>query len=113
MHATAFRFAAEPLGPGRARFAAGDSVLGSLTAASRGPGHFSGPDRFDIGRRTQGHLGFGHGLHHCPGAPPARVEATVAVRLLLGLALAAGPATPTWRTSTLLRGPAELPVRLG
>ncbi|MFB6554687.1 cytochrome P450 [Streptomyces sp. NPDC056405] len=117
VHATAFRFAAEPLELAGTRIAAGDSVLVSLAAASRDPGHFPDPDRFDIGRRAQGHLGFGHGLHHCLGAPLARVEAAVAVRLLLGrhpaLALAADPATLTWRTSTLLRGPAELPVRLG
>ncbi|MFE0800533.1 cytochrome P450 [Streptomyces sp. NPDC058812] len=117
VHATAFRFAAEPLELAGTRIAAGDSVLVSLAAASRDPGHFPDPDRFDIGRRAQGHLGFGHGLHHCLGAPLARVEAAVAVRLLLGrhpaLALAADPATLTWRTSTLLRGLAELPVRLG
>ncbi|MGW7278347.1 cytochrome P450 family protein [Streptomyces sp. NPDC054844] len=117
VHTTAFRFAAEPLELAGTRIAAGDSVLVSLAAASRDPGHFPGPDRFDIGRRARGHLGFGHGLHHCPGAPLARVEAAVAVRLLLArhpaLALAADPATLTWRTSTLLRGLAELPVRLG
>jgi cytochrome P450 len=117
VHASAFRFAAEPLDLAGTRIAAGDSVLVSLAAASRDPGHFPGPDRFDIGRRTQGHLGFGHGLHHCLGAPLARVEATVAVRLLFArhpsLALAADPATLTWRTSTLLRGLAELPARPG
>ncbi|AQS68567.1 cytochrome P450 [Streptomyces pactum] len=117
VHATAFRFAAEPLELAGTRIAAGDSVLVSLAAASRDPGHFPDPDRFDIGRRAPGHLGFGHGPHHCLGAPLARVEAAVAVRLLLGrhpaLALAADPATLTWRTGTLLRGLAELPVRLG
>ncbi|WND36291.1 cytochrome P450 [Streptomyces sp. BB1-1-1] len=117
VHATAFRFAAEPLELAGTRIGAGDSVLVSLAAASRDPGHFPDPDRFDIGRRARGHLGFGHGLHHCLGAPLARVEAAVAVRLLLArhpaLALAADPATLTWRTSTLLRGLAELPVRLG
>jgi cytochrome P450 len=117
VHATAFRFAAEPLELAGARIAAGESVLVSLAAASRDPAHFPDPDRFDIGRRAQGHLGFGHGLHHCLGAPLARVEAAVAVRLLLerhpALALATDPATLTWRTSTLLRGLTDLPVRLG
>ncbi|MGZ3100339.1 cytochrome P450 family protein [Streptomyces sp. H72] len=117
VHSAAFRFAAEPLELAGTRIAAGDSVLVSLAAASRDPGHFPDPDRFDIGRRTAGHLGFGHGLHHCLGAPLARVEAAVAVRLLLrrhpSLALATDPATLTWRTGTLLRGLAELPVRLG
>lgn len=117
VHASAFRFAAEPLELAGTAIAAGDPVLVSLAAASRDPAHFPDPDRFDIGRRPRGHLGFGHGPHHCLGAPLARVEAAVAVRLLLdrhpALALAADPATLTWRTSTLLRGLVELPVRLG
>ncbi|MEU6446079.1 cytochrome P450 [Streptomyces sp. NPDC046979] len=117
VHASAFRFAAEPLELAGTPIAAGDPVLVSLAAASRDPGHFPDPDRFDIGRAPRGHLGFGHGLHHCLGAPLARVEAAVAVRLLLerypALAFATDPATLTWRTSTLLRGLAELPLRLG
>lgn len=117
VHASAFRFAAEPLELAGTAIAAGDSVLVSLAAASRDPAHFPDPDRFDITRRPRGHLGFGHGPHHCLGAPLARLEAAVAVRLLLdrhpALALAADPATLTWRTSTLLRGLTELPVRLG
>ena len=117
VHASAFRFAAEPLELAGTPIAAGDSVLVSLAAASRDPGHFPDPDRFDIGRAPRGHLGFGHGLHHCLGAPLARMEATVAVRRFLERyptpAFATDPATLTWRTSTLLRGLAELPLRLG
>jgi len=117
VHAGAFRFAAAPLELAGTPVAAGDAVLVSLAAASRDPLAFPGPDRFDITRRPRGHLGFGHGVHHCLGAPLARAEATVALRLLLArhpaLALAAGPAGLTWRTSTLLRGLTALPVRLG
>ena len=89
----------------------------SLAAASRDPLHFPEPDRFRLRRRGPGRLAFGHGLHHCLGAPLARTEAAIAVRLLLhrcpDLALATDPATLTWRTSTLLRGLSELPVRIG
>ncbi|WP_217242920.1 cytochrome P450 [Streptomyces sp. AC555_RSS877] len=117
VHASAFRFATEPLDLAGTRISTGDAVLVSLAAASRDPLHFPEPDRFDITRRVQGHLGFGHGLHHCLGAPLARLEAETAVRLLLAhrpsLTLVTDPATLTWRTSTLLRGLAELPVRLG
>ncbi|MFJ2233395.1 cytochrome P450 [Streptomyces sp. NPDC087859] len=117
VHTTAFRFAAEPLELAGVRIAAGDAVLVSLAAASRDPLRFPDPDRFDITRRTTGHLGFGHGLHHCLGAPLARMEAAVAVRLLLrhrpALAFATDPAELTWRSSTLLRGLAELPLRVG
>ncbi|GHH91248.1 cytochrome P450 family protein [Streptomyces capillispiralis] len=117
VHAGAFRFAAEPLELAGTRVAAGDAVLVSLAAASRDPLAFPDPDRFDITRRPQGHLAFGHGVHHCLGAPLARTEAALALRLLLehhpALALAADPAALTWRTGTLLRGLTALPVHLG
>ncbi|MCD9876830.1 cytochrome P450 family protein [Streptomyces guryensis] len=117
VHATAFRFAAEPLDLAGTHIAAGDAVQVSLAAASRDPLHFPDPDRFDLTRRPQGHLGFGHGLHHCLGAPLARAEATIALRLLIGdcrgMAFAGDPAGLTWRSGTLLRGLAELPVSFG
>lgn len=117
VHSGAFRFAAEPLELAGTPVAAGDAVLVSLAAASRDPLAFPDPDRFDITRRPRGHLGFGHGAHHCLGAPLARAEAAVALRLLLErhprLALATDPGSLTWRTSTLLRGLTALPVRLG
>ncbi|MGP3987349.1 cytochrome P450 family protein [Streptomyces sp. 3N207] len=117
VHAAAYRFAAEPLELAGTRIAAGDAVLVSLAAASRDPRHFPDPDRFDIRRSARGHLGFGHGLHHCLGAPLARTEAAIALRRLLAarplLAFATDPAALTWRSSTLLRGLVELPLRLG
>nr|WSZ19401.1 cytochrome P450 [Streptomyces canus] len=117
VHATAFRYAAEPLDIDGTRIQAGDSVQVSLAAASRDPQRFPDPDRFDLRRPTRAHLAFGHGPHHCLGAPLARAEAAVALRLLLrhrpALAFATDPGTLTWRTSTLLRGLTELPLRFG
>ncbi|MFF1688055.1 MULTISPECIES: cytochrome P450 [unclassified Streptomyces] len=117
VHASAFRFAAEPLDIAGQHIPAGDAVLVSLAAASRDPQHFPDPDRFDLRRAPNSHLGFGHGLHHCLGAPLARAEATIALRLLLrdrpALEFATDAATLTWRTSTLLRGLTELPLHVG
>ncbi|MER6157826.1 cytochrome P450 [Streptomyces sp. NPDC001868] len=117
VHGTALRFAAEPLILADTPVSAGDAVQVSLAAASRDPAHFPSPDRFDLTRRPHSHLAFGHGLHHCLGAPLARTEATIALRLLLrhhpNLTLAPTPTPLTWRTSTLLRGLPELPVHLG
>ena len=117
VHATAFRFAAEPIDLAGIRIPAGDAVQISLAAASRDPLHYPDPDRFDLRRRGPAHLAFGHGLHHCLGAPLARTEAAVAVRLLLhhrpDLTLAADPTALRWRTSTLVRGLSALPVRFG
>ncbi|MFD9409778.1 cytochrome P450 [Streptomyces sp. NPDC059989] len=113
--AAAFRYAAEPVEIAGVRIPAGDSVMLSLAAASRDPGHFPDPDRFDIRRAAQGHLAFGHGIHHCLGAPLARVEGRIAVETLLrrlpDLALAAEPGSLVRRPGAMLRGVAALPVR--
>ena len=95
---------------------AGEIVCVSLASAGRDPARFRDPDVFDIHRETGGHLGFGHGVHFCLGAPLARLEASVAVRTLLervpALALDVPAGEVPWRTGTLLRGPRELPVRV-
>jgi cytochrome P450 len=61
---------------------AGDTVFLVLLAADRDPAVFPDPDRLDVGRTPNPHLGFGWGLHHCLGAALARMEARVALRRL-------------------------------
>src|SRR5207237_1200780 len=91
----------------------GDEVLVLLGAANRDPGRFDEPARLDLGRAVNPHLAFGLGIHYCPGAALARLEARVAlltlVRRFPGLRLAPGP--PAWRTGNLVsRGLVSLPV---
>lgn len=51
-------------------------------AANRDSAKYPEGEKFDIDRDTSGHLGFGHGVHACLGAPLARLETLVTVELL-------------------------------
>lgn len=62
---------------------AGQLVLASLPLGNRDPGFIGDPDILDIRRGAPGHLAFGHGVHHCLGAPLARMEMRVAFPALL------------------------------
>ena len=68
---------------GGVRIPAGQVVLPWLAAANRDARVFAEPQRFQVHRRPNPHLTFGHGVHFCLGAPLARLEARVALRLLL------------------------------
>ncbi|MFI0017534.1 cytochrome P450 [Streptomyces griseus] len=111
-----FRYAAEPVEIGGVTIPAGDSVFVSIGALNRDPSKFSEPDRLEITRPATGHLAFGHGLHHCLGAPLARVEGAVAIGQLISrfpdLAPAVGREHLQWRFSLMLRCLESLPVVL-
>ncbi|TDD85901.1 cytochrome P450 [Actinomadura darangshiensis] len=95
--------------------AAGETVLPLLAEANRDSGVFGEPDGFDADRDGPAHLAFGHGAHFCLGAGLARLEAEVALTVLLAefpdLALAVPAEDVPWRTTSLVRGPTRLPVR--
>lgn len=62
---------------------AGELVLVSLASANRDPALVDHPETLDITRGALGHLAFGHGVHHCLGAPLARMEMRIAFPALL------------------------------
>jgi len=58
-------------------------VLLFLGAANRDPERWPDPHRFDITRKTLGHVGFGSGIHGCVGQMVARLEAEVVLHALI------------------------------
>jgi cytochrome P450 len=107
------RVASEDLDLSGKRILAGSRVFLMIAAANRDPRIFPDPDRFDIHRRDNRHIAFGNGIHHCIGAPLARLEARVAFpRLLERLAM---PTLATsklvWRDAFVVRGVDQLPLR--
>ncbi len=63
--------------------AKGDRIHAVLHAANRDPLVFDQPDQFNILRHPNRHLGFSQGMHHCLGAPLARLEGQIAITTLL------------------------------
>jgi cytochrome P450 len=57
--------------------AAGDAVSFDPATANHDPAAIDDPGRFDISRKDNPHLMLSYGLHHCLGAPLARMELQV------------------------------------
>jgi cytochrome P450 len=68
---------------GGVRIPAGGNVMPWMASANRDSTQFPDPDRFDVAREPNRHLGFGHGVHFCVGAPLTRLEANVALPMML------------------------------
>ncbi len=110
-----WRIAAEDVEVGGRLVRRGQLVLPMLGAANRDPAHFPDPDRLDLARRENRHLGFGYGIHFCLGAPLARLEVPAALAGLLArfprITLDESRPLP-WRRDVALRGVEALPVLL-
>jgi cytochrome P450 len=95
----------------------GDAILGCYAAAGRDPlVHGDTADRFDVTRANKEHIAFGYGIHHCLGAPLARLEAAIALPALFDrypdLTLAAEPGELPPLGTFISNGHRLLPVRL-
>ncbi|MDX2704668.1 cytochrome P450 [Streptomyces sp. PA03-6a] len=111
------RYAVEDIHVAGTTIAKGDAILASYAAAGRDPGrHGPTADDFDVTRADKDHLAFGHGVHHCLGAPLARLEAAVALPALFArhpaMTLAEEPGALEPVTSFISNGHARLPVAL-
>ena len=113
MHVTA-RIATEDVEIGGEIIREGEQVVAVLGAANRDPDQFPDPDRLDVGRTPNRHLGLGGGPHFCLGAALARIEGQIAFDTLLrrfpDLELATED--PTYRDHFVIRGLTDLKVSI-
>jgi len=114
-HST-FRYTAAPLTLGDVAIPAGEQVIICLAAANRDADRYTSPEELDLARDETRHLAFGHGIHHCLGAPLARLEGHVALESLLRrypeISLAVPAPDLHWGhgDGLVLRGLSELPI---
>lgn len=92
----------------------GTSVMVLLGSANHDPAVFERPDELDVTRpNAKAHVAFSSGVHHCLGAPLARLEAQTAFRQLLTRFPRLRQTAPARRRTTrVLRGLEALPVSL-
>jgi len=109
------RFALEEVGLSGVRIPAGATVVPLIYSANRDEALTADPDRLDVTRSGYTpHLAFGHGIHHCLGAPLGRLEFQTAFATLLQRLPGLRPAVPeselTWKRGVLTVGPRALPA---
>jgi cytochrome P450 len=94
----------------------GATVLLLWASGNRDEQEFERPTEVDLARRVpRRHVAFGRGIHHCVGAPLARIEARNVLSVLLDRTstISLDPEhPPRWVDSLLVRRHQELPVRL-
>ena len=93
----------------------GESVLCGLAAGNRDPSFVDDPESLRLARGVPSHLAFSNGMHHCLGAPLARLEGQIAFSAMASRfpAMALVDDQPPYRDHFVLRGLASLPVSLG
>ncbi len=99
---------------GGVAFEAGDFAMLLLASGNHDPEQFDDPEAFDVTRNPNNHLGFGFGIHHCLGAPLARMETQVALTSLVRRApdLALAVDDVDYKSNVVLRGMVSLPVAM-
>lgn len=93
---------------------AGDAIICSLALANRDQALGESVNVFDVTRKYTTHVAFGHGIHHCLGAPLARLEMRIAfpalARRFPTLRVAVPPEEIPFRVGSFVYGVEALPV---
>ena len=94
---------------------AGQRVMMLLGSANRDETRWERADEFDVARDPVGHMAFGGGTHRCGGAVLAEIEGSAILSALAscGVTSLELAGEPVWRLNNVVRGLAQLPVRLG
>lgn len=107
------RVAAERVEIGNVLIEEGQRVAIVYASANRDERQYPDPDRFDIHRNPAGHLTFGAGLHACAGQYLAKRELRAMLEALIVQVDEITVGEPLRKVNNVLRGLAQLPVRLG
>jgi 4-methoxybenzoate monooxygenase (O-demethylating) len=110
---TFFRTAARDTELAGIAIPANSKIVTFLGGANRDPLQWPNADRFDIERRTVGHVAFGTGIHACVGQVVARMEGefilSALARKVKHIEIVGAPVR---RLNNTLRALASLPLRL-
>ena len=108
------RYAAEDMEIGGRAVRAGSRVALLIGGANRDPKQFDEPEMLDITREGANNISFGRGIHHCLGAPLARLEGRIAFEVLLERfdEIHFGTRDPSYKPNIVLRGLREFPIRV-
>jgi cytochrome P450 len=107
------RQVAHPVTLGGVELVPGTRVVPVVGSANRDPRAYDDPDRFDIHRTERTQLGFGAGIHHCIGAPLARIVVPATLQALLSLEDLRIDGRVGWQSDPYLRGMTSLPLAWG
>ena len=85
-----------------------------IGGANRDPEQFNDPETLDVTREGANNISFGRGIHHCLGAPLARLEGRIAFEVLLERfdKIDFGARAPVYKPNTVLRGLREFGIRV-
>ncbi|MFG2880529.1 cytochrome P450 [Streptomyces sp. NPDC048337] len=117
LNLSTIRYTTSPVEVGDVTIPEGEIVFIALMSGNRDPEKYADPNRLDVTRPSaHSHLSFGHGVHHCLGAPLARLEGEIIFTKLLerfpDWRLTVEPAALEWRYTAQFRGLEKLPVRM-